>query len=94
MRWGKKRKGKVAPAGLEPTWYQALAEAFSPTIGYKKRIGGLVPVWPHGSVVRVVKAWVRVLRVPLSLNFFPPHYLENFNFMRENLFKVHVYNSC
>ena len=22
--WGKKRKGKVAPAGLEPTWYQAL----------------------------------------------------------------------
>ena len=22
MRWGKKRKEKVAPAGLEPTWYQ------------------------------------------------------------------------
>ena len=58
------------------------AEAFSPTIGYKKRIGeawclcGLMAPWL--GRLKLDTTWVQVLRVPLPFSrLSPPHYLEN-----------------
>ena len=77
MRWGKKRKVKVAPVGPEPTWYQALAAL---TMEPRGHTGTKPPQFSyhylHGQQSRYTVSTSRCSQhLVLDNNIIIPHYV-------------------